>query len=107
MNFRLLTAPSANPSSLQSVNNEYQLQNQQLSPQEKTFLSLLLTNSTYAKDLMARKSAHDIANDQTSFKSGFSGDITGIQITAAERESQFSHLTRSGIPAILPDPAHL
>jgi hypothetical protein len=42
-------------------------------------------------------------NDIASFKPGFAGDITGIQIAAAERESQLSHWTRSGIPGIIQD----
>jgi hypothetical protein len=65
--FRLLTATAAQP----TVSNEFhQSFNQQLSPQEKTFLSLLLTNSSHAKDIMARKTAHVIANDPASFKPG-------------------------------------
>ena len=56
----------------QGVNtNEFQYGvNQQLSPQEKTFLSHLLTNSSHAKDIMAKKTAHALANDIASFKPG-------------------------------------
>ena len=56
----------------QGVNkNEFQHGlNQQLSPQEKTFLSHLLTNSSHAKDVMAKKTAHALANDIASFKPG-------------------------------------
>ena len=59
----------------QGVNtNEFQYGvNQQLSPQEKTFLSHLLTNSSHAKDVMAKKTAHALANDIASFKPGKSG----------------------------------
>ena len=37
---------------------------------EKTLLSHLLTNSSHAKDVMAKKTAHVLANDIASFKPG-------------------------------------
>ena len=65
---RLLTGASADQSA--NATDPHEILKQQLSNIEKTFLSLLLTNSTHAKDLMAKKTVYEIANDQSIIKAG-------------------------------------
>ena len=65
---RLLTGPAASQST--NLNDLQDNFNQQLSTQEKTFLSLLLTNSNHAKELMAKKTPHVIANEPNIIKAG-------------------------------------
>ena len=65
---RLLTGPAAPQST--NLNDLQDNFNQQLSTQEKTFLSLLLTNSNHAKDLIAKKTPHAIANEPNIIKAG-------------------------------------
>ena len=65
---RLLTGASADQSA--NATDPHDILKQQLSSIEKTFLSLLLTNSTHAKDLMTKKTVYVIANDTSIIKAG-------------------------------------
>ena len=68
---------------------------------ERHFLALVLTNSAQAKEILAKKSALAIVNSNPKSEMV---DFSGIPIAAAERESQRTHLSRSGVPSTISAP---
>ncbi|XP_065348212.1 CCR4-NOT transcription complex subunit 11 [Cloeon dipterum] len=67
-----------------------------LTPVEKAFVAQLISGPN--KDLLKKTPAQVSASDESTYHMG---DLSGVQLALAERQSQLSHSSRSAIPVTL------